>query len=118
MGREGKRRGDGHPLAFANGTIARVAIGEVVEIECCEHLCGNREITAEGSRTQQDLVTHGVTQQRAARILGHEGDEGHARLGASIRQVAVTDKKTSALCWLEPCECAQERALAATVGAE
>ena len=61
---------------------------------------------------------HGVAEQRAARVLGHEGDERHTRFGTHGSEIAVVDEQPTARGWLKPSERAEQRALATTVGAE
>ena len=118
LGRERERRCNGDPLSLTDRAIPGITIREVDKVQSSKHLLGDSQVAPERAWPEQDLVSHGVTEQRAARVLGHEGDERHTRLGTHWSEIAAVDEQATARGGLEPSERAEQRALATTVGAE
>ena len=116
--REREGRSNGDPLSLTDRAIPRIAIREVDKVESSQHLLSDSQVAPQRAWPEEDLVTHGVAEQRATRVLGHEGDERHTRLGTQRSEIAAVDEQATARGWLEPSERAEQRALATTVGAE
>jgi len=116
--RERKGRRNGDPLSLTDRAIPRIPIREVDKVESRKHLLGDSQVAPERAWPEQYLVAHGVAEQGAAWVLGHEGDERYARLGTRWSEIPAVDDQATARSWLEPGKRAEQRALATTVGAE
>ena len=91
LGRERKGRRNGDPLSLTDRAIPRITIREVEEVESRKHLLGDSQVAPERAWPEQDLVAHGVAEQRAAWVLGYEGDERLAFL--PLRDPGITPQR-------------------------